>query len=235
MIVSLGELAETAKKATIGCGHSYGIAEEMATATRWLCERGFHGADKLVHALQQFEPVELEINRSADTLKMHGANGVALPALAVAPSIAELLIAHRNSGLTIAISALAQPLLLLPFLARAVGPGETLCAHGTMVDGSSVALEFKTSGVQVFARDAISLIQARADDVLCRWGEVRTDEPTLHSAEQLHRRRKTTIDGGYRVDDKVWKKLQGYAFNTYVPVSDASRLSGAGAGTTDND
>ncbi len=67
MIVSLGELAETAQKATIGCGHSFGIAEEMAYATRWLCERGFHGTAKLLHALQQFEPVELSISRGADT------------------------------------------------------------------------------------------------------------------------------------------------------------------------
>ncbi len=62
MIVSLNEIAETAKKATRGCGHYFGIAEEMAFAARWLCERGLPGTEKLLHALEQFEAVQFEIS-----------------------------------------------------------------------------------------------------------------------------------------------------------------------------
>ena len=37
------------------------------------------------------------------------------------------------------------------------------------------------------------------------------------------------------IDPKIWKKLQTQAQKTYVPSSEKSRKSGAGAGLTDND
>ena len=40
---------------------------------------------------------------------------------------------------------------------------------------------------------------------------------------------------GYRIDLETWVKLLDLAHKTYVPASEASRLSGAGAGLVDND
>ncbi|MGB1234519.1 MAG: hypothetical protein ACPG5U_02160 [Planktomarina sp.] len=37
------------------------------------------------------------------------------------------------------------------------------------------------------------------------------------------------------IDDALWQRLNRWASKTYVPETDASRLSGAGAGLTDND
>jgi|GEM_PF-913007 len=37
------------------------------------------------------------------------------------------------------------------------------------------------------------------------------------------------------IDDTGWSRLSEFAFRSYVPESEASRLSGAGAGLTDND
>jgi len=42
-------------------------------------------------------------------------------------------------------------------------------------------------------------------------------------------------DEGHRIDLETWVKLLDLAHKTYVPASEASRLSGAGAGLVDND
>ena len=41
--------------------------------------------------------------------------------------------------------------------------------------------------------------------------------------------------GAYAVDTGSWERILLFAHRTYVPASEASRLAGAGAGTTDND
>jgi len=42
-------------------------------------------------------------------------------------------------------------------------------------------------------------------------------------------------DQSHRIDLETWVKLLDLAHKTYVPASEASRLSGAGAGLVDND
>ena len=41
--------------------------------------------------------------------------------------------------------------------------------------------------------------------------------------------------GAFAVDETAWATLTALAHRTYVPATEASRLAGAGAGTTDND
>jgi hypothetical protein len=45
----------------------------------------------------------------------------------------------------------------------------------------------------------------------------------------------TPATGPQTVPDALWAQLETWAAKTYVPASEASRLSGAGAGLTDND
>ncbi len=41
--------------------------------------------------------------------------------------------------------------------------------------------------------------------------------------------------GPYKVDTQIWNRLSKLAAQTYVPETESSRLSGAGAGLVDND
>ena len=68
MIVSLNEVQAMATKAASGCGLAWGIAEEAGLATRWLCARGFRGADKMLHALEQHQACQLRIEVEASSL-----------------------------------------------------------------------------------------------------------------------------------------------------------------------
>jgi len=235
MIVSLNEIAETAKKATRGCGHYFGVAEEMAFAVRWLCERGLPGTEKLLHALEQFEAVEFEMSDTAGELRIAGNDGKPVPAITLAPSIAELLVAHRRKPKPVTIRSLTHPLLLIPFMARAANSDKEICAHFTTTDANSVMINCADGGVQIYADDASALLTARADQITCRWGAGRPDIPVLYTPRQLHTQQQSSLHKGFSVSNVVLEKLLKFAHNTYVPSSEASRLTGAGAGLTDND
>jgi hypothetical protein len=235
MIVSLNEIAETAKKASRGCGHYFGIAEEMAFAVRWLCERGLPGTEKLLHALEQFEAVQFEISDTVGELRITGNGGKPLPALTLAPSIAELLVAHRRKPKIVKVRSLTHPLLLVPFLARAADSDEVIWSHFTTIDANSVMINCAGGGAQICADDASALLTARADQLTCRWGTGQTDIPELCRPHQLCAKHESAIQRGCDISNAVWEKLLNFAHNTYVPSSEASRLTGAGAGLTDND
>ena len=235
MIVSLNEVAITAQKATAGCGHPFGIAEEMGFATRWLCARGLRGAEKLIHSLEQFKAVELNLSETADNVAIGGAEGIAIPSLVLAPSVADLLVAHRADKKIITVGTLAHPLMLLPFLARIATDSKRVNVSWSSIDGDSVMVEFNRDGAQIYADNSFSLIQARADNVVCRWGALETTSPVLYTRAALAEQRNAVIASGCTLSDSAWQKLQVFAHNTYVPISEQSRLSGAGAGLTDND
>lgn len=235
MIVSLNEIAATAQKATSGAGHAIGIAEEMGFAIRWLCERNLRGAEKLLHALSRFPANDIVLESHAEGLHIRGSGDRALSPLILAPSIGDLFVARRAARLTITIRALSHPLLLLPFIARAAGARDTASVVWTTADGHSLAVNFSSGGCDILAADSFALIQARAENIACRWKTSKVDTPSLVSARRLQELRQTTIAQGCKINDPVWSKLQSLAHNTYVPISEASRLSGAGAGLTDND
>jgi len=232
MIVALGEIAETAKKAVSGKGHSFGIAEDMGYATRWLCERDFPGTDALIDALERFTDTAPGIEHGETNLTIADPKDSPIPALSIAPSIAELLIGLRKP---VKVRTLTNPLLLIPFLVRSANDVVSVSARWTTAKGSSMFTFVNANGVQLFAASASVLEEARADDVECRLGETTPNGPPLHSPAELEHRRQASIAHGCKVDDTVWQKMRAFAHNTYVPISDQSRLSGAGAGLTDND
>ena len=235
MIVSLNEIAATAMKAVRGCGHPLGLAEEMAFATRWLCERNLRGAEKLVHALEQYEQSEVAVDRREKSTSLQLGDDKAGSPLLLAPSIADLLVADCDHGKSVHVSALAHPLLLIPFVARVGQQYGLLQLSWTTIDNSTVVVNCDQAGVQIYAWNPFSLIQARGNSLVLRWAANDTDVPVLNTRENLLEVKQRSIDTGCELADAVWHKLQVFAHNTYVPVSDESRLKGAGAGLTDND
>jgi len=235
LIVSLNEVAAVAQRATSGCGHAFGIAEEMGYAIRWLCERDLRGAEKLLHALSRFQDTGIALENRADGLHVCSTGDETPSPLILAPSIGDLFIAHRQMRTTILVRELGHPLLLLPFISRAASAGDVASISWTTVDGNPLVVNFNGEGCQIFAADPLALIQARAGDITCRWETLDADAPSLYTARQLEELRRANIARGCKLNDSVWSKLQTLAHKTYVPISEASRLSGAGAGLTDND
>ncbi|MEM7293340.1 MAG: DUF3726 domain-containing protein [Pseudomonadota bacterium] len=234
MIVSLNEVQATAQKAASGCGQPFGLAEEMGYATRWLCERGLRGTEKLLHALEQSLVPILRVAESNDAITL-SSDGEVASVVSLGPSLADYVLLAKTQNKKVLIPAISHPLLLLPFVAQAgLRPG-TLSVGWKTIDDESVAIVVANGDMTVFARDALSLIQARAFDVRCEWKQQETNLPTLYTAKQLAENKAERVEHGCTVPGPVWEKISAHAHNTYVPISDASRLSGAGAGLTDND
>lgn len=179
---SFGEIAALATKAAVGAKYSWGMAEEIGWAVRWLSEKRQPGAEALAAMLSDQRgrcPV-------FDGLK-----------------VADM------GNLDLLRGEVRQPLMMMPFLSRLAPFGRAISLRvgdeRAMV--SQTALEF----------DACATVAA-----------VRVDgEGVLTPSKKVGR-----IE---EIEPEALAILQKFAHLTYAPATEASRLSGAGAGLTDQD
>lgn len=119
----------------------------------------------------------------------------------------------------LAFLQMRHPILVLPFLAIAARQ----CNRAITLqheDGTwSLLPQREDPGLLIAAskRTRIVAITCKAEDLPLRL--------------ETQRVRSNRLD----VDDAVWHRLQDLAHRTYVPATEASRQSGAGAGRIDND
>jgi len=206
---SLNEASALAKKATRGAGYSWGMAEEAARAIRWLEERSLDGCGALAALIEFMDGAKQEEARPIAIDDRWSAECGAL-----CPISAGTLLADRAALLgstPIVLENLVAPLLLLPFGADAE---KTL--------GLSLTLQFKdaaftSDGAQVSGAE----ITHSMSDVGIAFGMLNGKPRPLASR---------VFPSG-----NVWERLNIFANRTYAPATEASRLKGAGAGTSDND
>ena len=236
MRVSLNEVQATAQKAAVGSGHAYGIAEELARATRWLCERGFRGVEKLLHALREPQAAGLQI-REGDAQISLDYEGDCLFVASAAASIGDLALLAQQRNSALAVSCLSHPLLVIPYLFDVAQRTGVLQAQWKSVDGFDVCARAENGNLSLFAPESLTLFQARATDFICRFSETAEDptSPCVLDHQQMSQRVLDNIAQGAEINDQAWQTLNELAHRTYVPISEESRLSGAGAGLTDND
>jgi hypothetical protein len=219
--LSLNEVESTVWKAARGAGLAWGLAEETGQAARWMADRGLAWAEPVVACLEDAERRHGEISPPVlvgDTWRAPVASQ-ALSPLLCGPLISDLASTLRDQRQSLRLGSVAQPILLLPFVARAAEalnaelklawPGAAwLCrADGTHFSTPSPAPA--ASGVEIGS--------AGADDPL-------GGEPILASGAE-----RRNIPAGLLHRLESWVRL------TYVPATAESRLLGAGAGLTDND
>lgn len=214
MSYALIEVEATAKKAARGAGYSWGMAEEAAKATRWLCAAGLDGVAGLAAVLAQTDgtdltalaPCSLGGNWQAGT-------GTMCPLMAGA-TLSDSTKYWANDGKRIA--NVIAPILLVPFAAssaRQLGATVTLEANNVqaVTDGSAISI----------SPEHEPTLFATAETVF-----VRTGGQLEHPLPAQLRANPSDAD---------WATLNKFAHRTYAPDTEASRLKGAGAGLTDND
>ncbi|WP_299948093.1 DUF3726 domain-containing protein [uncultured Ruegeria sp.] len=209
MSFSLNEVEATAKRAARGAGYTWGVAEDTAKATRWLCTQGLDGAVVLSRVLEHGFAASMEDHLPAGLQSDWTGNKDLCPLMAGAmlSDCSDFL----RSG-PIRIREVAVPMLLLPFAANAA---RSLQAVITVTSGDFSAA---TDGVRLALRNECP---AFADHVEVALGDGLTDPCSLQT-------RATP-------DPAAWKILNQFAHRTYAPATEASRLLGAGAGLSDND
>lgn len=208
MTLSLNEVEATAKKATRGAGYSWGLAEEAGKATRWLCARDLNGCKALAELLVQTDGSNKEAWTPHCDQPVWRASGGRL-----CPLIAGAALSDRALALSsVRLVMLVAPLLLLPFVALAAQQRETvlqieMAGASAATDGTALSI----TGVFPSVVDELAVVDG---------GSVLQPVPVRSRADP---------------DAQTLQFLNTLAHRTYAPATDASRMSGAGAGLSDND
>lgn len=220
MIPSLNEIEMMVWKAARGAGLSWGLAEEMGQAARWLADHGFDWAPSLAAALEEAERLDGELPPPVLS------DGAWQPADAVAATSAVLcgpLLSDLAGGLTetqpVRLARVAHPLLMLPFAARSardLGLGLALS-----IDGAA----FSFSGDRAAGTALPAELKLAEEVMLALHGPFGT--PPQGPIPGAAPRR--------AIPAQPLARLEAWVHRTYVPASAQSRLAGAGAGLTDND
>ena len=212
MIVSRNEIESLALKAARGAGMSWGIAEEASLSAGWLAGHGMTWAETLTSVLRQ----------ARTTSPPHISGNV------VAPSCADALLCPIMTGALLSdlgsktgideVRDVLEPLWLLPSLARWVTPD---CA--VIVTWGQSRIQLSVGGV--LGASVASEGTKLASRVTISMEPIDRSEPRALVASST----------GYVVRDVDWRELKDFESKTYVPASEHSRRTGAGAGLRDTD
>ncbi len=214
MTYALTEVEAMARKAARGAAYSWGMAEEAASATRWLCAAGLDGCAALARAL---EAADKSTPASMAPLTFDGkwqAEGGEICPLMAGAALSDSANALKSTE--IRMKNVVAPILLLPFAAwaaRTLNTAVTLGWAGGVVitNGAEYSLKAANDAALI---DTTALVTFRLGG-------------TLAQPRPRQRRAHPT--------PAAWAVLSGLALRTYAPASDESRLKGAGAGGPDND
>ena len=221
MIPSLNEIEMMAWKAARGAGLSWGLAEEMAQAARWLSDHGFDWAEPLVEAL-------VDVGRRGGRLvppvlaedgACEPAPGQRLASPALCGPLLTDIVSDIGSSRPLVFRRVAYPLLMLPFAAGAASQhawsltlridAATFYFEASRAEGTSLS-----SGTPMAERIVLSMDDDRPSEAMA---PIATGAPRRPLAA------------------KALAQLEAWVHRTYVPASAESRRMGAGAGLTDND
>ena len=212
MQVSANEVYQTARKACLAAGYLQDRAEDIAVATSWLQCAGMRGCavlDSLLADTQNNQDIKLGLHLEAGVLQISQCR----PAFEGVASIDWLLAA--DGGAEIQIACLSHPVMFAGLLWQA---GKVYQKQFRLVseaqDAPIILPDEAVKSVATCQQISGNLVVGISDCVVA---------PSF------------VASGHSVVSDAVWARLNALAMETYVPETEASRLSGAGAGLVDND
>ena len=231
MHLSLNEIEVNLRKAALGAGLPYGLADDAGRAGAWLASCGLPGIADCLAAMEQMESEDtrsLEFAEGRDVLRIQSPAS----ALLLGPAMADRLrLAGAGMGsFRIEAECVDSPLLCLAALAVAFED----CEHPfTLAWGASTAPPVNAcgngGGVQL-CRDT----PCGPGDIFAVLGDGASVE-TQATGPNLEVLRRENLETGVAVDKETWDRVNHLAARILVPATEFSRLAGAGAGTSDND
>lgn len=216
MTYSLNQIEHTARKAARAGGVPWGLADEVGKAVRWLHTYRFNGVSMLIALLDENVSTTLSAPLTLNGV-WHAAHGVLDP-LVTGAALSDCLLHVAN----VETQVIAYPLLTAGFVGSAV-ENENRAA---ILEWSGVSMHCCQDRIR-FDGDQPAMETKRASFMRCDFVE--------REAVVVDERWRAPKIGAVKIDVKAWSRLEQYAQATYVEATDASRLSGAGAGLRDND
>lgn len=212
---SLNEIEAMSKRAARGAGLSWGLAEEAAKGTRWLCSFGLPGTEMLADLLNLNDGLPaIDLSPTSLTGIWHAPSGRLSPLIAGA-ALSDCAVQLQGAGRVEMINV-SLPLLLVPFVGgAALRLGVPVAVEWDDVcltsDGRQLRVQGTSKSLEV--RQASKVVVSTPADLT---GQM---EPGLRG----------------NVSKDSWAQLGSFAHRTYAPATEDSRLRGAGAGLNDND
>ncbi len=217
---SLNEIEAMGKRAARGVGLAWGLAEEAGKAARWLTVRGLPGVSLLADVLAWSDRRDYAELTPAD---VDGAWQA--PAGPLCPLITGAALCDRADeiagGRVFELGETAQPLLLAPYVAGAA----KLTGVTMSIAWDNVVITISKDGESIEG-DHQSLTARSTKHIHCR--RASNDDASLIPVNEL------AGPAASAVPDATWSRLAALAQRTFAPATEASRLSGAGAGLSDN-
>lgn len=211
MTLSLNEVEALAKKAARGAGYHWGLAEEAAKATRWLCARNIDGCAELAELLVEHEASE-DMTDAPLPGEVWTSRGGGLCPVKTGCALSDRAEALGSAALR--IENVTRPILLAPFAgASAPHLKKTIALIWDDVHVSTDGAALYIAGNPHTVRATVTMIATTETGPA-------TLQPTASRAEP---------------DPEAYATLERFAHRTYAPATEASRLTGAGAGLSDND
>ena len=207
---SFNELEMALVKAVRGAGEPIGVAEDLARAGIWLCRLGCDGVSLVLESLADADGWDGRLEVDGHTVDLPAARPVH-----AALTCIDLAVAEPGSVVRLPLG--------LPVPGILVGlAGHAAAQYGRRFSvsiGSHVPIDVHQGGASVLPLDlpvntAVTVASDSDND--------RDPEFKLSNARP-------------DVPEALWAKVDALAAQTYVPASEQSRASGAGAGLTDND
>lgn len=217
---SANELESLVRRASRGAGMAWGLAEEAGKAVRWLELRGLTAVPLMRHHLDANAGKSFEEVAPPASADVWAAPGGMLCPIVTGATISDQL-ESLKAGAPVLLAAVACPLLLAGVVGRAAeATGKTLSLSwdtSTLVlsPGGPDTGQTRSEALAALSADAMSV------DADCSPGVAPQGAPPAMGSLPIA---KADLDA-----------LKALAFKTYVPETEQSRLSGAGAGLSDND
>ncbi len=226
MEYSLNQIEQACRKAVRGAGLDWGSAEDAGRGIRWLEWMNLDGIKTLLRVLQLIDHTQ---GNPIQTREMPGvwtgSNGLLSPLIA-GPALADLInarnLAYSNEKFVIELKNIACPLLCAGYLGTAANQANCVA---TLVWGEVEII----CGAQpvVGAEEQQVLYPDTTPNLTITFDRHSVQpEPVAGSLPEI---------GSRYVDSTSWHQLEKFVHITYVEATEASRLAGAGAGTSDND
>lgn len=209
MNLSLNEVEALARKAARGAGYPWGLAEEAARATRWLCAHDVDGCRELAGLLAASDGADLR-DRAPVPGNAWAARGGRLCPIATGAALSDRAGSLGEAGLR--FENVVHPVMLVPFA------GQCARQRGTVIALSWEGVVATTDGTGLCLAGATAATVASV---------------TLTTGAELGHRRSRRSRAS--PDPSCYRDLHAFACRTYAPATDESRLKGAGAGLRDAD
>ena len=228
--MSLNEIGSLVKGASLGAGLAQGLAEEAAKTAMWLAGAGLDRGEVLSEALDRTADHwrrDRLFDACAACLDGRPDENGAASALCVGPLALDRLCLESPLHL----GAVDLPVLLLALAAwrsRELGFGVVL--HWTGI-GSPVEAHCRDGSVALLAGDPGNLVSDRDRPITI----TRLADDAEMPVDDFAAARRAAIEQGVTLGEAARKRIEVHFLRSLVEATEASRLSGAGAGLVDRD